>query len=58
VIKVEDRRPQEKPKLDAVAAELRQGLIRARYDAVMEELKAETPVEIVDPTLAKQPEAK
>jgi len=58
VIKVEDRRPQEKPKLDQVAAELRQGLIRARYEAVMEELKAETPVEILDPALAKQPEAK
>ncbi|MBD1549159.1 peptidylprolyl isomerase [Labrenzia aggregata] len=58
VIKVEDKRPQEKPKFEDVAAKLRQELIRARYDKVMEELKAETPVEILDPTLAKQQEAK
>ena len=58
VIKVEDRRPQEKPKFEDVAAKLRQELIRARYEKVMEELKAETPVEILDPTLAKQQDAK
>jgi peptidyl-prolyl cis-trans isomerase C len=58
IIKVEDKRRQEKPKFEDVAAKLRQELIRARYEKVMEELKAETPVEILDPTLAKQQDAK
>ncbi|WP_346913256.1 peptidylprolyl isomerase [uncultured Roseibium sp.] len=58
VIKVEDKRPLEKPKFEDVAAQLRQQLIRERYETVMAELKADTPVEILDPTLAEQPEAK
>ena len=58
VIKVEDKRPQEKPKFEDVAAQLRQQLIRERYETVMAELKADTPVEILDPTLEEQPEAK
>jgi peptidyl-prolyl cis-trans isomerase C len=57
VIKVEDKRPLEKPKFEDVAAQLRQQLIRERYETVMAELKADTPVEILDPTLAKQPDA-
>ena len=58
VIKVEDKRPQEKPKFEDVAAQLRQQLICERYETVMAELKADTPVEILDPTLEEQPEAK
>lgn len=56
VIKLEDKRKQEKPALEAVEANLRQQLMRERYDAKMAELKAAHPVEILDEALAKQPE--
>lgn len=51
VIKMEDKRRQEKPAFEAVAGELRQRLIRERYEARMAELKAATEVEILDDAL-------
>ncbi|WP_422041529.1 peptidylprolyl isomerase [Roseibium sp.] len=51
VIKMEDKRRQEKPAFEAVAGELRQRLIREQYEARMAELKAATEVEILDDTL-------
>ncbi len=58
VIKVEDKRQQEKPTLEASTANLRQGLIRERYESTMEKLKADNPVEILDETLAPKTDAK
>lgn len=48
VIKVDDKRVQEKPSLEDVSAELRQGLIRERYAEILEKLKTENPVEILE----------
>lgn len=58
VILLEDRRRQEKPSLEAVSADLRQQLFRARYEETMEALKIEYPVEILDAELAKPDEPK
>ena len=55
VIKLEDKRRQEKPTLEAVSQTLRQELIRARYSSVMDELKADIAVEILDEELAAAP---
>ncbi|CTQ77216.1 peptidylprolyl isomerase [Roseibium alexandrii] len=52
IIKVEDKRRQEKPALDTVEANLRQQLARERYEARMVELKDEYAVEILDEQLA------
>ncbi|WP_420334394.1 peptidylprolyl isomerase [Roseibium sp.] len=51
VIKLEDKRRQEKPAFESVAGELRQRLIRERYEAKMAELKDAIAVEILDDTL-------
>ncbi len=56
VIKLEDKRRQEKPALEQVEAGLRQKLIRERYDAKMAELKETVSVEILDEELAKPAE--
>ena len=53
VIKLEDKRQQEKPAFDQVANGLRQQLMRERYDARMAELKDQVAVEIVEESLAK-----
>lgn len=50
IIKVDDKRVQEKPSLEDVSAELRQGLIRERYAEILEKLKEENPVEILEDT--------
>lgn len=55
VIKLEDKRRQEKPTLESVSPALRQELIRARYSSVMDELKADIAVEILDEELAAAP---
>lgn len=52
VIKVEDKRRQEKPALETVEANLRQQLARELYEARMIELKDEYAVEILDEQLA------
>ncbi|WP_286192559.1 peptidylprolyl isomerase [Stappia sp. BW2] len=57
VIKLEDKRQQEKPPFEAVADGLRQQLMRERYDARMTELKDQVAVEILDENLAKAEEA-
>ncbi|WP_306141866.1 peptidylprolyl isomerase [Roseibium sp. MMSF_3412] len=51
VIKLEDKRRQEKPAFESVAGELRQRLIREKYEAKMAELKDAIAVEILDDTL-------
>ncbi|MEL7529392.1 MAG: peptidylprolyl isomerase [Pseudomonadota bacterium] len=51
VIKLEDKRRQEKPAFEAVAGELRQRLIREQYEAKMAELKDAVEVEILDDAL-------
>ncbi len=51
VIKLEDKRRQEKPAFEAVAGELRQRLIREQYEAKMAELKDAVAVEILDDSL-------
>ncbi len=51
VIKLEDKRRQEKPAFESVAGELRQRLIREQYEAKMTELKDAIAVEILDETL-------
>ncbi|MCV0424522.1 MAG: peptidylprolyl isomerase [Roseibium sp.] len=56
VIKLEDKRQQEKPALEAVSPGLRQQLIRDRYEAKMAELKDAIAVEILDEALANAPE--
>ncbi|MTI04526.1 peptidylprolyl isomerase [Roseibium denhamense] len=56
VIKLEGKRAQEKPSLETVSDQLRQQLMRVRYDEKMAELKASTPVEILDEALAKAQE--
>ncbi|MGX1499909.1 peptidyl-prolyl cis-trans isomerase C [Labrenzia sp. MBR-25] len=56
VIKLEDKRRQEKPAFEEVANGLRQQLMRERYDARMAELKDQVAVEIVDESLAKAEE--
>ena len=56
IIKLEDKRRQEKPALEAVAGNLRQQLIRDRYEAKMAELKDAVKVEILDEALANAPE--
>lgn len=57
VIKVEDRRQQSAPELSSVEQRLRQDLVRAKYAEVLEKLKAETDIEITDPTLKSGEEA-
>lgn len=52
VIKLEDKRRQEKPELAEVEQALRQQLMRERYEARMAELKDEFPIEILDENLA------
>lgn len=52
VIKLEEKRRQEKPELEAVEQNLRQQLMRERYDARMAELKDAYAVEILDENLA------
>lgn len=47
VIKVEDARKQPAPELDAVRDRIRQELLRARYAQVMDELKANTTIEVI-----------
>ncbi len=49
VIKLEDKRRQEKPALQTVADGLRQQLFRERYEEKMAELKAATTIEIIEP---------
>ena len=56
VIKLEDKRRQEKPAFEEVANGLRQQLMRERYDARMAELKDQVAVEILDEALAKSEE--
>jgi peptidyl-prolyl cis-trans isomerase C len=56
VIKLEDKRRQDKPAFEEVANGLRQQLMRERYDARMAELKDQVAVEIVDESLAKAEE--
>ncbi|WP_299479030.1 peptidylprolyl isomerase [uncultured Roseibium sp.] len=51
VIKLEDKRQQEKPAFESVAGELRQQLMREQYEAKMVELKDAIAVEILDETL-------
>lgn len=51
VIKLEDKRRQEKPAFEAVAGDLRQRLIREQYEAKMAELKDAIAVEILDESL-------
>lgn len=58
VIKLEEKRRQEKPSLEQVSGNLRQKLIRERYEEAMKKLKAENTVEILDEDLAKAEKAK
>ena len=58
VIQLEEKRRQEKPTLEQVSANLRQKLIRERYEEAMKKLKAENTVEILDEDLAKAEKAK
>ncbi|WP_305989498.1 peptidylprolyl isomerase [Roseibium sp. MMSF_3544] len=51
VIKLEDKRRQEKPAFEQVVGELRQQLIREKYEAKMAELKDAIAVEVLDDTL-------
>eukprot|EP00903_Cladosiphon_okamuranus_P002565 g2563.t1 len=51
VIKLEDKRRQDKPALEDVAQGLRQQLMREAYDARMAELKDEVAIEILDEKL-------
>ncbi|MET1415750.1 peptidylprolyl isomerase [Roseibium sp. HPY-6] len=51
VIKLEDKRRQEKPAFEQVAGELRQQIMREQYEAKMAELKDAIAVEILDETL-------
>ncbi|MTI42863.1 peptidyl-prolyl cis-trans isomerase C [Roseibium hamelinense] len=53
VIKLEDKRRQPKPALEEVQTNLRQALVRERYEQEMEALKADIDVEILDETLAQ-----
>ncbi|MTH99262.1 peptidylprolyl isomerase [Roseibium sp. RKSG952] len=53
VIKLEDKRRQPKPGFEDVKADLRTQLVRERYEAEMEALKADIDVEILDEALAK-----
>ena len=52
VIKLEDKRQEEKPALEDVENNLRQQLFRERYEAKMAELKEGTEIEILDEALA------
>lgn len=56
VIKLVDKRRQEKPALEEVAQGLRQQLMREAYDARMAELKDQVTIEILDEALAKTEE--
>ncbi|MBA5778706.1 peptidylprolyl isomerase [Stappia sp. F7233] len=56
VIKVEDKRTQPAPELPAVSERIRQDLLRNRYAEVMEKLKAETKIEILEPAAEEQPQ--
>jgi len=56
VIKLEEKRKKPKPTLEDVSAGLRQQLTRERYAKVMEDLKGDVTVEILDEGL-KKPEA-
>jgi len=51
VIKLEDKRRQEKPALEEIAQGLRQQLMREAYDARMAELKDQIAIEILDENL-------
>ncbi|TYC53462.1 peptidylprolyl isomerase [Rhodobacterales bacterium] len=48
VIKLEDKRAQEKPTLEEVADTLRQQIFRERYEEKMAQLKADTTIEVID----------
>ncbi len=56
VIKVDEKRQQSAPELPAVEERIRQELLRARYEEVMTQLKADTTIEILDPALKKSAE--
>lgn len=51
VIKVEDRREAEPPKLEQVAPQIRQVLLREKYAALLDAARSEVEVEVVDPAL-------
>ncbi|MBG6144321.1 peptidyl-prolyl cis-trans isomerase C [Labrenzia sp. EL_142] len=51
VIKLENKRRQEKPAFETVAGDLRQRLIREQYEAKMAELKDAIAVEVLDDSL-------
>ncbi|WP_269585304.1 peptidylprolyl isomerase [Roseibium sp. Sym1] len=53
VIRLDDKRRQDKPSLEDVAQGLRQQLMREAYDARMAELKDKVAIEIIDEDLAK-----
>ncbi|MEP3045717.1 MAG: peptidylprolyl isomerase [Roseibium sp.] len=57
VIKLEDMRRQEAPAFETVADQVRQQVMRERYDAKMAELKEAVVVEIMDETLETSAEA-
>ncbi|MBO0347492.1 peptidylprolyl isomerase [Roseibium limicola] len=57
VIKLEDKRKQEKPSLEEVADQLRQPLLREAYKTQIDKLKAENEVVIVDEKLKAAVEA-
>lgn len=61
VIKVEEERKQPAPAFEQVAEGLRTEIIRDRFQAVMEKLKADARIELLDPAAtddaAKQPDA-
>ena len=51
VIQVEDRREAEPPKLEQVAPQIRQVLLREKYAALLDAARSEVEVEVVDPAL-------
>lgn len=53
VIKVEDRRDTSPPPLSELEAEIRQNLVREKFETVMEGLKSKTTIEIVDEPAAQ-----
>lgn len=53
VIKVEDKRVAPPPPLDQVKDQIRQLIVRDKYVAVLDKLKAETKIDITDETLKK-----
>ncbi|MEL6435504.1 MAG: peptidylprolyl isomerase [Pseudomonadota bacterium] len=53
VILVEDSRPVQPPAFEQVAPQIRSGLLRERYFELLQSLRGETDVEIIDPALAE-----